>query len=334
MNVINVKNLTRSFEIPKKQDNNSILTFIKNSIAPEKVQFKAIDNVSFKVKKGEIVGYLGPNGAGKSTTIKILTGILTPDSGSVDCLGYTPWKQRIEYTKNIGVIFGQRSLLWWDVPVIESFMLYKDIYEIDDRAFKERVDHYSNILNIGHLLNTPVRKLSLGERMKCNLASALLHDPKLLFMDEPTIGLDAVSRENMLNFIKEINKELGTTIFLTTHYMGDIEELCKRIIVLDSGRKVHDGRLDQFKGKYVKEKIVEFEIIRVNDRTGFLEAMKNVRVLESTGKYYKVSVSSNVHTLSLLKKLMRTAEISNITLQEPPLEKIMASLYRRSLPKS
>lgn len=207
----------------------------------------ALDDVSFTISDGEMVGYIGPNGAGKSSTIKILSGILTPEKGTCLINGLIPWKNRIEHVKNIGVVFGQRTQLWWDVPVLDSFELLKEIYRIDERSYRQNLEQLSEMLNLSGLLKTPVRQLSLGQRMRCEIAASLLHNPKILFLDEPTIGLDAVSKLAVRDFILKLNKEKNTTVILTTHDMQDIEALTNRIILIGKGRILLDGSIDDIK---------------------------------------------------------------------------------------
>jgi ABC-2 type transport system ATP-binding protein len=204
-------------------------------------EVRALDDISFRIDDGEMVGYIGPNGAGKSSTIKIMSGILTPDSGSCVIDGLTPWKHRREHVKNIGVVFGQRSQLWWDVPVIDSFELIRDIYRVPQAEYKRSLDELATLLNLSEIMRTPARMLSLGQRMRCELAASLLHDPKLLFLDEPTIGLDAVSKLAVRDFVKRVNRERGTTVILTTHDMQDIEALAGRVLLIGRGRILFDG---------------------------------------------------------------------------------------------
>jgi ABC-2 type transport system ATP-binding protein len=207
----------------------------------------AVDDISFQVQPGEIVGYIGENGAGKSTTIKMLTGILTPTSGHLLVNGMVPYKQREKFVRTIGVVFGQRSQLWWDIAVQESFRLLKKVYRVPDEAYKRQMDQIIEALEIGALLDKPVRKLSLGQRMRCELAAALIHNPPLLFLDEPTIGLDVLVKLNIREFLKTINREHNTTIMLTTHDISDIEALCNRVIILDAGKIIYDGSLSQLR---------------------------------------------------------------------------------------
>lgn len=210
----------------------------------------ALDDVSFTISDGEMVGYIGPNGAGKSSTIKILSGILTPEKGTCLINGLIPWKNRIEHVKNIGVVFGQRTQLWWDVPVLDSFELLKEIYRIDGHSYRQNLEQLSEMLNLSGLLKMPVRQLSLGQRMRCEIAASLLHSPKILFLDEPTIGLDAVSKLAVRDFVLKLNKEKNTTVILTTHDMQDIEALTNRIILIGKGRLLLDGTIDDIKDGY------------------------------------------------------------------------------------
>lgn len=244
MSFIEVKNISKTFKVPIKQG------ILKDFFNRKYRYIKAIDNISFSIKKGEIVGYIGPNGAGKSTTIKILSGILHPDSGKVVIDKKVPYEERIKYVKEIGVVFGQRSQLWWDVPAIDSFNLLKEIYKLDDKVFKETLNELIEILSLKDIINIPVRQLSLGSRMKLEIAASLIHKPKILFLDEPTIGLDAISKKDVREFIKKINKKNNITIILTTHDMNDIEALAKRIILIGKGKKLYDGTLNKLKKDY------------------------------------------------------------------------------------
>lgn len=240
--MIHVENLRKSFVVHKREA--GVKKAMASFFCRKNERIYALNDISFDIKRGEIVGYVGPNGAGKSSTIKILSGILTPDSGVCTVDQSIPWKNRKEYVKNIGVVFGQRSQLWWDIPVIDSFYLLKEIYEMNDTLFQESLLELTELLQLKDILKTPTRQLSLGQRMRCEIAASLLHRPKLLFLDEPTIGLDAVSKLAVREFIKKINREHQTTVILTTHDMQDIESLADRIILIGNGRVLLDGTLN------------------------------------------------------------------------------------------
>ena len=245
MSYIEVNHITKSFKVAKKKS--GLKEAFKSFFKRDYKIVEAVKDISFSIEKGEIVGYIGPNGAGKSTTIKILSGILTPDSGTVLVDGRTPYKNRIEHVREIGVVFGQRSQLWWDVPVIDSFELLKDIYSISDSLYHNNLEELTELLNLKELLRSPARQLSLGQRMRCEIAASLLHSPRILFLDEPTIGLDAVSKLAVREFILKQNKTHGTTVILTTHDMQDIEALTNRIILIGKGQILIDGTLEDIK---------------------------------------------------------------------------------------
>jgi len=240
--MIQVEHLSKTYRVARRDG--GLMQAIKALGRRETTEIKALDDVSFTIADGEIVGYIGPNGAGKSSTIKILSGILTPDCGVCRVNGRVPWKERKKHVADIGVVFGQRTQLWWDVPVIDSFSLLKDIYRVDDARYSRNVEELTELLDLGELLRTPARQLSLGQRMRCEIAASLLHDPKVLFLDEPTIGLDAVSKLAVRAFIQKRNETRGTTVLLTTHDMQDIEALANRILLIGKGKILMDGTFD------------------------------------------------------------------------------------------
>lgn len=243
--MIVMKDICKSYHVAKRTG--GFKEALRTLFHREYETIRALDHVSFTIEDGEMVGYIGPNGAGKSSTIKILSGILTPDEGTCVVDGKTPWKDRVSYVKDIGVVFGQRTQLWWDVPVIDSYELLKDIYKIPKEIYNNHLEELSELLNLKELLKTPARQLSLGQRMRCEIGASLLHGPKILFLDEPTIGLDAVSKLAVREFILRQNRDHGTTVILTTHDMQDIEALTHRIILIGKGRVLMDGSLDQIK---------------------------------------------------------------------------------------
>ncbi len=240
--MIQVKHLCKTYRVSRRDG--GLKQAIKALGKRETQEIRALDDLSFTIGDGEIVGYIGKNGAGKSTTIKVLSGILVPDSGECTVNGRTPWKQRKQHAAEIGVVFGQRSQLWWDVPVVDSFELLQDIYRVDDKTYRRNVEELTELLDLGELLRTPARQLSLGQRMRCEIAASLLHNPKVLFLDEPTIGLDAVSKLAVRSFIQQLNREHGTTVLLTTHDMQDIEALATRILLIGEGKLLLDGDFD------------------------------------------------------------------------------------------
>lgn len=248
MAIIEVENLTKNFEIYKRKD--GLIPQIKSLFHREYTTKVAVNDISFSIESGEIVGYIGTNGAGKSTTIKMLSGVLTPTSGRVQVNGLVPYKQRQENAKQIGVVFGQRSRVIWDLPMSDSLKLYQKMYNIDDKKFKHNVELYTRILDMDEFVDRPVRQLSLGEKMRVNIAAALLHDPKVVFLDEPTIGLDVVAKSRIREYIREINKNNDVTVMLTTHDMADIEKICHRIIFIHQGELFYDGSVSNFKETY------------------------------------------------------------------------------------
>src|SRR6202163_5987 len=256
--LISVCELSKQFRTYRRRE--GLWGGIQNLFHREHQYVTAVDRVSFSIDRGEMVGYIGPNGAGKSTTIKMLTGILVPSSGEIVINQFVPWRQRTAYVKTIGVVFGQRTQLWWDIAVIESFKLLRRIYDVSQRDFDERMEAFNQILGIRDYLHTPVRKLSLGERMRCDIAAALLHNPPLLFLDEPTIGLDVVAKDHIRRFLRAINRQFHTTVLLTTHDLDDIEELCRRIMIIDHGSVLYDGQLSHLKDRLLRTKQIKFSL--------------------------------------------------------------------------
>ena len=273
MSIISVHQLWKEFRIHKRKK--GLLGSLASLFSREYVTKTALDHVSFNIEEGELVGYIGPNGAGKSTTVKILSGILVPNGGSVKVMGKTPWEHRIETVRQLGVVFGQRTQLWWDLPVIESFELLKDIYRISDEAYKRTLTSLVDALELSKLYDVPVRQLSLGQRMRCDIAASLLHSPKILFLDEPTIGLDAVSKLAVRDFKRHLNKEYKVTIMLTTHDMDDIEALCSRVLILNEGRIFLDGSLENLRKKISPERRL---IIDLEDEFGTISDLQAVLI--------------------------------------------------------
>lgn len=321
--MIEVESLNKSFKVVKRGA--GLGAAVKSLIKPEYTTVQALEDISFKINEGEIVGYIGPNGAGKSTTIKIISGILVPDSGKCNILGNTPWENRVKHVQNIGVVFGQRSQLWWDVPVIDSFNLLKDIYKIPDKAFKENLDLLTSTLDLSTLLSTPVRQLSLGQRMRCEIGASLLHNPKILFLDEPTIGLDAVSKIAVRNFIKTINKEKKVTVILTTHDMNDIEALAERIILIGKGKILLDGTLTELKNRFVTHKTLTVD---------FAESNKNIQIegttiLSKSKERLSLSVDlQKIKVSEVIGLLSDELDIIDVSVDSRPIEEIIVELYK------
>lgn len=322
MDIITVNGLSKEYKIVKRDSGfkNALKSFIKR----EYRIVKAVDDISFKIKKGEIVGYIGPNGAGKSTTIKMLSGILAPDKGEINILGMNPVDDRIKYVKEIGVVFGQKSQLWWDIPAEDSFDLLKDIYKIPDEEYEKNKKELVEILHLEEIIKSPVRQLSLGERMKCELVASLLHSPKILFLDEPTIGLDAVSKVIVRDFIKKINKERKVTVILTTHDMADIESLTDRLIVIGHGHKLYDGSVRELKEKYSNEKIVE--IIYENMKK--IPKIDNTEIISNENGIIRIKIDTKKLTVSdITYKYSEVCEIKDINVIVSSIDEIIYKLY-------
>lgn len=262
--IIAVHNLRKSFQIAKKTP--GFAASVKSLFHPNKTEVVAVNDISFDIEQGELVGFLGPNGAGKTTTLKMLSGILHPTGGSATVLGYTPWNREAAYQRQFSLVMGQKNQLWWDLPALDSFELNKVIYQVPDSQYNEMVNQLGELLDVTSVLTTPVRKLSLGQRMKCELIAALLHRPRVLFLDEPTIGLDVLSQQSMREFIAEYNKKYETTILLTSHYMKDVERLCSRVIVIDHGSVIFDGKLATLMQSYGTHKTITLTSLEVIDR--------------------------------------------------------------------
>jgi len=309
---IGVRNLRKSFIVKKKENGKKI-----------KEEIKAVDGISFKINKGEFVGLIGPNGAGKTTTMKCLTGLLKPDSGNVKVLGYNPFKRDYRYLENISFVMGQRSQLWWELPVVDSFLLNKEIYRIKDEDYKRRLKKLVDFLEIGEVLSTPVMKLSLGQRMKCELASSLLHRPEVVFLDEPTIGLDVVMQKKLREFLKEYNKTIHSTILLTSHYMEDVKDLCKRVIVIDKGKILFDGKVSDLVKEYVNYKVIHFELEKGIKKE---DLQKLGKVEYFNGNRGKINVKREDVT-KVAGKLLKSFPVEDIDIEEVSLEDVVRTIF-------
>lgn len=323
MSFITVRSLSKTFKVVKRE--NGLKNAFKSLIKRDVTEIKAVNDISFDINKGEIVAYIGPNGAGKSTTIKMLTGILKPDKGTIRIDGFDPFNNRIKYVKNIGVVFGQKSQLWWDIPVEESFLLLKDIYKVSDKDYQKRKEELVKLLSLKEILKTPVRQLSLGQRMRAEIAASLIHDPKILFLDEPTIGLDAVSKVEVRKFIKEINKRKKVTIILTSHDMTDIEALTDRIIVIGHGKKLYDGRLQDIKKKFNKNKKVEILFKKLES----IPNIKDTEIIEKKKNKIILDVDMETNTISkVIREYSKVCEIEDVNVYEESIDNIIVKLYQ------
>ena len=323
MAYIEVKNLQKIYKIKYKED--GIKGAFKDLVNRKYKFVKAIKEVSFSIDEGEIVGYLGSNGSGKTTTLKILSGLLYPTSGEVLVDNYLPYERKKNFRKEISIVMGQKSQLWWDIPAIESFDLFAAMYELDDFFYKKRLKNLAELLEVSDKLNIPVRNLSLGERMKMELIGSLLHQPKLLLLDEPTIGLDIIAQQNIREFIKKINLEYKTTILITSHYMKDIEEICDRVIVLDSGYKIFDGKLNEIRKQSNEEKIITISFEKNIELDNF---EKYGHVLEKKDNIIKLKVN-NENMKSTMKTILNKYNVIDYSVEDVSIDDTMISLFRR-----
>ncbi len=320
--IITVRNLVKKFKVQKK-DNPGLGSSVKSFFNGVSSEIIAVDDISFDIFREEFVAFIGPNGAGKTTTLKCLSGLLYPDSGEVSVAGFKPSSRKYEYLSKISLVMGQRSQLWWELPAEETFLLNKEIYQVEDKRYKEVLGNIVELLSLGDIIKTPVRKLSLGERMKCELVASLIHTPEILFLDEPTIGLDVVSQQKLRDFLKEYNKRYKATIILTSHNMEDIKDLCNRSIVIEKGKIVYDGKILDLNKKFVKKKSIHLVLkdnISQKDLLGFGEV---------------VSISGNVAVLSVERemvsdvtmKILKRFKVDDLDILEPSLEDVVKNIF-------
>ena len=326
MQIISVKSLSKHFKVYKHH--RGTIGAFRNLLTRKHSTIEAVDNVDFSIQKGELVGYIGPNGAGKSTTIKMLTGLLVPTGGEIIVNEMVPWKDRQEYVSNIGAVFGQRTTLWWDLPVIESLNLLKHIYKIPDQQFSTNLKEFEEMLELTPFLDTPVRSLSLGQRMRSDLCAALLHNPDLLFLDEPTIGLDVIAKERIRIFIRHINKVRRTTVILTTHDLSDVAKLCNRVMIIDKGKLLYDGNLSSlhkiFGGK--RQLIVDFSEIYENYH------ILGAEILEIDNKRVVYGFERDELTASeLIGRITNKFRILDLSVREPEIENTIRKIYEDRL---
>lgn len=327
MAIIEVENLVKTYKTIEKED--GVYGYIKNLFHPQYKEFTAVNGIDFSIQEGELVGYIGENGAGKSTTIKMLTGLLTPTSGKVIIDGLIPNEKRIKNNKNIGAVFGQKTQLWWDLPVIESFRLIKKLYQIPEGEYRRNLKKFTELLDLKELLEKQVKNLSLGQKMRCEIAITFLHNPKIVYLDEPTIGLDVLVKEKIRKFIKDINQEKKTTVILTTHDLKDIEDVCDRIILLDKGKIIYDGEKQKFKDIYGKSVIAEFMIKDKKCNLQEILIIDEVEVLEENEKYFKIKFSHDKTTImKIMEQLSKICTIEDIHMKEAELEDILKEIYK------
>lgn len=322
MNAIEVKNLNKEFKTRVKE--NGFKGNIKNIFKPKYKVKKAVNNISFSVEKGEVVAFIGPNGAGKSTTTKMLTGILYPSSGDVSVMGINPVKERKRLSYEIGTVFGQKEQLWVHLTPYDNFKFFGAIYDIPAKVVEKKIEEFNEIFELQDFINIPVRNLSLGQRIRCEIVASLIHEPKILFLDEPTIGLDPVVKENIRVLIKRLNKEKKTTIFLTSHDVGDIEKLCKRVIIVNDGKIVLDDTMENLKYHYLNKKIVEVKMkeqVNLDDEDGIV-------ILKDKGYNLKIEVDTTKRDISDVINLLDTDKIIDINISNIPLENIISSIYK------
>lgn len=321
--MIQLEGISKSYKVTKRQT--GLRQAAKALFYREYTIVEALKDASFTINSGEIVGYIGPNGAGKSTTIKIMSGILVPDTGNCTVMGYTPWKDRSQYVKNIGVVFGQRSQLWWDVPVMDSFELLKDIYKVPQQEYNTTKNLLIETLELETIIDSPVRQLSLGQRMRCEIAASLIHNPKILFLDEPTIGLDAVSKIAVRQFVKMINQEKGVTVILTTHDMNDIEALADRVILIGKGSLLYDGQLDELRKRFGTQKTMTAEY----KRSPTPIQIPGISILSWSPERAVLSVdSAKLKTSDVITQLTNQVDLLDVTIETQPIEDMIVQLYK------
>ncbi len=322
MSIIKVTNLSKNYRYYKKEP--GLLNSVKSLFHREILISEAVKNINFEIDKGEIVGFLGPNGAGKTTTLKMLSGIIYPTSGKAMVLGYSPFKRQAKFQKQFAIVMGMKSQLWWDLPAMETFLLNKAIYEVSDKEFKSNLDELSELLDVVDLMNIPVRKLSLGQRMKCELVAALLHGPKVLFLDEPTIGLDVVSQNNIREFLKKYNKQRKTTIILTSHYMEDVEALCKRVVIINHGQLIFDGLLDNLLKKHINSKELE---VTFSEKIDVTKLKKIGKIKERTLKRAIIEVPKEKSKQAAIE-LLNNFPVEDILINEISVDEVIRRIFK------
>jgi len=329
MPLIEVSKLEKTFRIPRHH--RGVLGTFRNLVTREYREVRAVDGISFTIQGGEMVACIGPNGAGKSTTIKMLTGILVPSGGEIEVCGLVPHRRRRQIAGRIGVVFGQRTQLWWDLPLVESLDLLGHIYRVPARRFRENLSEFRELLDLGPFLSTPVRQLSLGQRMRGDLAAALLHEPEIVYLDEPTIGLDVVAKHRIRDFLRRINRERGVTILLTTHDVGDIEQLCSRLLIIDHGRLLYDDALEKIRDRFGAERTLVVEL--ADDRDGAEPlTVAHAREVRADGPRRWLRFNrSDTNAADLIASVAGRYRIRDISIDEPEIESIIRHIYEEGV---
>jgi ABC-2 type transport system ATP-binding protein len=326
MSLIESENLNKTFKIYNQGE--GIRGYLKSFISRDYEEIHAVEGLNLEIDEGEMIGYIGANGAGKSTTVKMLTGILEPSSGKIEVDGRNPQKQRKNNAMNIGVVFGQKTQLWWDLPVKESFKLLKEIYEVNDEDYEDRIDEFDEVLQLSDFWDQPVRKLSLGQKMRCELAAAFLHHPKIVYLDEPTIGLDVAVKERIRDFIKKMNREENITVMLTTHDIGDIEDLCERVVVLDTGKKIYDGELDSLVNRFTSRRLV----MEVRNGEAFELEMDGVQEIEKEDGHVEIVFDrEKISASDLMREILDSYDVLDFQIKEPNIESVVKKVYNEGL---
>lgn len=323
MAVIRVEHLTKSFKVKEKEK--GFIGSIKTILKPRYKEVKAVNDISFEVEEGEVIAFIGPNGAGKSTTIKMLTGILYPDSGEIEVLGINPTKARKKLAYGIGTVFGQKEQLWMHLTAYDNFKFFGAIYDISEKETEKRIEELSKLFDLEKFINTPVRNLSLGQRIRCEIVASLIHRPKVLFLDEPTIGLDPVVKESIRKLIKKMNKEYHTTIFLTSHDISDIEKLCKRVVIINDGQIVMDDSMSNLKYHYMDKKVIE---VKLRNKVK-LSAATGIKILKEKENSFRIEIDTKETDLTTVLKLIDPENIIDINISNTPLEEIISAIYRK-----
>ena len=324
MDTISVKNLVKTYQVFKKEP--GILGTFKSLVSRKYEKVKAVDDISFSIKEGELVGFIGPNGAGKTTTLKCLSGLLYPTSGEISVLNFKPWQRKRQFLTNISFVMGQKNQLWWDLPAIETFLLNKEIFEINDSQFKKTLGELVDLLDAKDILNIQVKRLSLGQRMKCELIAALIHLPKVLFLDEPTIGLDVVMQEKLREFVKSYNKNFNSTIILTSHYMEDVQNLAKRVIVINFGKIVFDGLLTELVKKKAPYKLISF---LERNKDNFVKIKKLGKIIEQDFPKLTIRVSSK-DSNRIASQILDNFTVEDLTIEEADIAEIIREVFEKS----